>query len=72
MFMKIVNYCGTKYLCHNGEGIIAKKSTSKWSSDKRTEQLVENKKLENVTVILIKYDKGNGYFHGAVYDEEHW
>jgi len=57
-------------LVHNGEGIVAKKSTSKWSSDQRTVQWLKIKNWRYVTVILFKYDKGNGYFHGGVYKEE--
>lgn len=52
---------------YNGEGLIAKKKTSKWQEDVRTNQWMKIKNWRMVTVIVTKYDKGNGYFQGCVY-----
>ncbi|WP_017380726.1 DNA ligase D [Paenisporosarcina sp. TG-14] len=54
----------------NGEGIVAKKKNSSWTSDKRTVQWLKIKNWRYVTVILTKYDKSNGFFHGAIYHKE--
>lgn len=54
----------------NGEGLVAKQKTSSWTSGKRTGEWVKIKNWRYVTVVLTKYDKSNGYFHGAVYREE--
>lgn len=54
----------------NGEGIIAKRKTSQWNSDKRTVHWLKIKNWRYVSVILTKYDHGNGYFHGAVYQKD--
>lgn len=54
----------------NGEGIVAKKKTSSWNSDKRTLHWLKIKNWRYVSVILTKYDKNNGYFHGAIYNKE--
>ncbi len=52
---------------YNGEGLIAKKKTSKWQENVRTNQWMKIKNWRMVTVIVTKYDKGNGYFQGCVY-----
>lgn len=52
----------------NGEGVVAKKKTSKWAST-RTKNWLKIKNWRYITVIVFKYDKGNGYFHGGVYKE---
>ncbi|TQR19905.1 DNA ligase D [Psychrobacillus vulpis] len=54
----------------NGEGIVAKRKTSNWESNTRTVNWVKIKNWRYVSVILIKYDKSNGYFHGAVYHND--
>lgn len=54
----------------NGEGIIAKKKTSKWISDTRSKNWLKIKNWRYITVIVFKYDKGNGYFHGGVYQKD--
>jgi bifunctional non-homologous end joining protein LigD len=55
---------------NNGEGIIAKQKTSLWHSDKRSLHWLKIKNWRYVTVILTKYDKSNGFFHGAIYQNE--
>ncbi|MFJ7953917.1 DNA ligase D [Lysinibacillus sp. NPDC096418] len=59
-----------KIKVNNGEGIIAKKKTSKWVSDTRSKNWLKIKNWRYITVIVFKYDKGNGYFHGGVYKED--
>lgn len=59
-----------KIIVNNGEGIVAKQKTSSWSSGKRSAEWLKIKNWRYVTVVLTKYDKNNGYFHGAVYKEE--
>lgn len=56
-----------KIVAHNGEGIIAKQKNSNWESDKRTTHWLKIKNWRYVSVILMKYDQNNGFFHGAVY-----
>lgn len=51
---------------NNGEGLIAKKKTSKWQEDIRSTQWMKIKNWRIVSVIVTKFDKGNGYFHGYV------
>ncbi|TQR13329.1 DNA ligase D [Psychrobacillus soli] len=51
----------------NGEGIIAKKKTSKWVGGTRSLSWVKIKNWRYVDVILTKYDKNNGYFNGTIY-----
>ncbi len=53
----------------NSEGIIAKTKTSVWSSGVRSRQWLKLKNWRYITVILTKFDKENGYFHGAVYKD---
>lgn len=57
-------------LVSNGEGIIAKRKTSKWVSNKRTTSWLKIKNWRYVTTILTKYNKSNGFFHGAIYKED--
>ncbi|MGX9135195.1 DNA ligase D [Rummeliibacillus sp. JY-2-4R] len=54
----------------NGEGLIAKKANSKWVSDKRTTNWLKIKNWRYVTVILTKFDKNNGFFNGAVFNDD--
>ncbi|WP_245639503.1 DNA ligase D [Viridibacillus arvi] len=60
-----------KILVSNGEGIIAKRKTSKWISDKRTTNWLKIKNWRYITTILTKYNKSNGFFHGAIYQDNH-
>ncbi|OMC88404.1 DNA ligase D [Viridibacillus sp. FSL H7-0596] len=60
-----------KILVSNGEGIIAKRKTSKWISEKRTTNWLKIKNWRYVTTILTKYNKSNGFFHGAIYQDKH-
>ncbi|MDG5472004.1 DNA ligase D [Jeotgalibacillus sp. ET6] len=51
---------------HYGEGIIAKRKTSKWESGKRSTEWLKEKNWRTITVFLTQWDKNNGYFTGAV------
>ncbi|GAB0167687.1 DNA ligase D [Lysinibacillus sp. CTST325] len=55
---------------YNGEGMVAKKITSKWIGDTRSTHWLKIKNWRYVTVIVTKYDHGNGYFHGSIYQQE--
>ena len=59
-----------KVKINNGEGIIAKKDTSKWVEATRTNTWLKIKNWRYVDVILTKYDRANGYFNAAVYQDE--
>ena len=59
-----------KVKINNGEGIIAKKDTSKWVEATRTNNWLKIKNWRYVDVILTKYDRANGYFNAAVYRDE--
>lgn len=61
------NILWKKIVLNNGEGVVAKKKTSKWDSGKRTDHWVKIKNWRYVSVLLTKYDRSNGYFHGAIY-----
>nr|WP_088104913.1 DNA ligase D [Halalkalibacter urbisdiaboli] len=52
----------------NGEGLIAKKKTSKWENGQRTADWLKIKNWRFISVFLSKYDKSNGFFHGAIYE----
>ncbi|MCA1031240.1 DNA ligase D [Bacillus timonensis] len=52
---------------NDSEGVIAKKSTSKWENGKRTSQWYKIKNLKKGAFFVTKYDKKNGFFHVAVY-----
>lgn len=54
----------------NGEGIIAKKKTSKWLGDTRSTNWLKIKNWRNVSVILTKHDKSNGFFNGSIYQND--
>jgi bifunctional non-homologous end joining protein LigD len=56
-----------KVITYNGEGIVAKKKTSNWESDKRTVSWLKIKNWRYVDVVLTKFDKNNGFFDGAIY-----
>lgn len=55
---------------YNGEGIVAKREESQWKSDTRTSNWVKIKNFRYVTIILTKFNKKNGFFHGAVYKND--
>ena len=59
-----------KVTSHNGEGIIAKKRSSKWLENTRTKSWKKIKNWKHVNVILTKFDQLNGFFNGAVYQED--
>jgi bifunctional non-homologous end joining protein LigD len=52
---------------NNGEGLIAKQKSSTWNSAERTKKWLKIKNWRFISVILTKYDKNNGFFHGALY-----
>ncbi|QCR33936.1 DNA ligase D [Lysinibacillus sp. SGAir0095] len=54
----------------NGEGLIAKKSSSLWESGKRSSLWLKVKNWRIVTIILTVFDQTNGYFNGAVFSGE--
>ena len=55
---------------NNGEGIIAKKKTSKWEAGKRTTQWLKIKNWKLIKLLVHKYDKNNNYFHGGVFQQD--
>lgn len=55
---------------NNGEGIVSKRKTSKWLSATRTTNWLKIKNWRYVSVILTKYNKINGFFHGAIYHDK--
>lgn len=55
---------------YNGEGMVAKKKTSKWVGDTRSTHWLKIKNWRYVTVIITKYDHSNGYFNGSIYQQE--
>lgn len=59
-----------KVKTHNGEGIIAKKDTSKWLESTRTKNWLKIKNWRYVNVILTKLDKMNGFYNAAVYKDD--
>ncbi|MFJ7826416.1 DNA ligase D [Psychrobacillus sp. NPDC096623] len=59
-----------KIIANNGEGLIAKQKNSTWNSAQRTTTWLKIKNWRYISVILTKYDKGNGFFHGAVYQND--
>ncbi|MFZ0579157.1 MAG: DNA ligase D [Psychrobacillus psychrotolerans] len=52
---------------NNGEGLIAKQTKSTWNSAERTNKWLKIKNWRYISIILTKYDKSNGFFHGVVY-----
>lgn len=56
---------------YNGEGMVAKKRTSKWLDNTRSSHWLKIKNWRYVTVIVTQYDHSNGYFQGSIYDEGH-
>ncbi|MEQ6353332.1 DNA ligase D [Lysinibacillus sp. M3] len=55
---------------YNGEGMVAKRKTSKWVGDIRSTHWLKIKNWRYVTVIVTKYDHSNGYFHGSMYQQD--
>ncbi|UZM97857.1 hypothetical protein OL548_23290 [Lysinibacillus sp. MHQ-1] len=53
---------------YNGEGMVAKKKTSKWLDNTRSSHWLKIKNWRYVTVIVTQYDHSNGYFQGSIYD----
>ncbi|PPA70801.1 DNA ligase D [Jeotgalibacillus proteolyticus] len=58
-----------KVVEYYGEGVIAKKKTGKWQAGKRSDHWLKEKNWRYITVFLTLWDKNNGYFHGAIYQE---
>jgi len=59
-----------RIVANNGEGLIAKQKNSTWNSAERTTKWVKIKNWRYISVILTKYDKSNGFFHGAIYQND--
>ncbi|MFC0558802.1 DNA ligase D [Halalkalibacter alkalisediminis] len=59
-----------KIVLYNGEGLVAKRKKSLWEAGKRTSNWLKIKNYRFISVCLTKYDKANGYFHGAVYKDD--
>lgn len=56
-----------RIVTNNGEGLIAKQTKSTWDSAERTNKWLKIKNWRYISIILTKYDKSNGFFHGVVY-----
>ena len=54
----------------NGEGVIAKKSKSKWLESKRTKNWLKIKNWRYVNVLVTKFTKSNGFFDAVVFKDE--
>lgn len=54
----------------DGEGIIAKNSTSKWLEGSRTTQWVKYKNWKFASCFITTYDKTNGYYSLGVYKDQ--
>ena len=59
-----------KVKASNGEGIIAKKVTSKWIEATRSKSWLKIKNWKFVNVIITKFDKSNGFFDAAVFNDD--
>ncbi|WP_277584357.1 DNA ligase D [Psychrobacillus antarcticus] len=59
-----------KIVAGNGEGLIAKQRSSTWNSAQRTTKWLKIKNWRFINVVLTKYDKENGFFHGALYKND--
>ncbi|WP_328225199.1 MULTISPECIES: DNA ligase D [Sutcliffiella] len=55
-------------LTHDSEGIIAKKTTTKWEG-KRTTNWIKVKNYKIASCFITAYQKDNGYFHIGVFDQ---
>ena len=51
----------------DGEGIIAKKKSSKWEDGKRTTNWIKIKNYKIASCFITRYEKSNGFFHLAVF-----
>ncbi|MCR2820150.1 DNA ligase D [Lederbergia panacisoli] len=52
------------------EGIVAKKSNSKWMPGKRTTSWIKIKNWKTVSCFLTAYDQNNGFFYVGVYKDD--
>jgi len=55
---------------HNGEGIVAKKSGSKWVEGIRSKNWLKIKNWKIVNVIVTSFEQSNGFFNGAIYKDD--
>ena len=53
----------------DGEGIIAKKKSSKWEDGKRTTNWIKIKNYKVASCFITRYEKSNGFFHLAVFSK---
>ncbi|MFE8702009.1 DNA ligase D [Cytobacillus sp. FJAT-54145] len=58
-----------KVVLHDGEGIVAKQLKNKWEEGKRSTLWLKYKNWKYVSCFVTAYEKSNGYFHVAVYNE---
>jgi bifunctional non-homologous end joining protein LigD len=58
-----------KIVLFDGEGIVAKRTNSKWVEGKRTEAWIKAKNWKYVSCFVTAYDKSNGYFYISVYKD---
>jgi bifunctional non-homologous end joining protein LigD len=54
----------------DGEGIVAKHSTSLWEEGKRSLQWLKYKNWKYVSCFVTAYDKNSGYFYVGVYNDD--
>ncbi len=52
----------------NGEGVVAKKSMSKYVEATRSKNWLKIKNWKYVNVIVTKFEQSNGFFNGAIYN----
>lgn len=52
----------------NGEGIVAKKTTSKWIEGTRTTEWLKIKNWKKADFIITAFEKKNGYFHVGLHN----
>ncbi|MFP7169801.1 DNA ligase D [Terribacillus sp. 7520-G] len=56
-------------ILHQGEGIIAKRSSSTYKAGKQHHDWYKIKNWRTITAVLTAYDKENDYFHAQLADE---
>lgn len=57
-----------KVKTYSGEGVVAKKSGSKYVEATRSKNWLKIKNWKNVNVIVTKFEQSNGFFNGAIYN----
>lgn len=54
----------------NGEGLVSKRKNSTYHFGKRSGEWIKVKNFKVATCFITSYEKGNGYFHVGVFNEE--